>query len=197
MFLSIDFSLYFLLFRLSHRQPYLFYKLSGGGQPPFDLYTGFVFPSRKSMIQLLLWTTKPNPCAASVHKEAVHKMHAHTHTRVCLKHACPTCVCTYSIVSPSMHTHIHTQTQTVSVCTFLKCKNRRKGLGDSFGTARCGGHSIHHCKPCNKRDTNRTVQGKIKQVTSNNTVELLYEEGSGISSISSSWEACMNPLCSF
>lgn len=71
MFPSPEFSLYFPLFWLSHGQQYVFYKLSGGGQSPFDLYTGLVFPSRKSMIQPLLWTTKSDPCAASVHKEAV------------------------------------------------------------------------------------------------------------------------------
>lgn len=54
MFPSPEFSLYFPLFWLSHGQQYVFYKLSGGEQSPFDLYTGLVFPSRKSMIQPLL-----------------------------------------------------------------------------------------------------------------------------------------------
>lgn len=91
MFPSPEFSLYFPLFWLSHGQQYVFYKLSGGGQSPFDLYTGLVFPSRKSMIQPLLWTTKSDPCAASVHKEAVSAPMYVLHVRVeYIRHFCHT-----------------------------------------------------------------------------------------------------------
>ena len=133
---------------MSHWQQHVFYKISIGRQPYFDLYTGLVFPSRKSMIQPL-GTTKAWFLSCMCSQDSVHtpwNMHV-LHTP-----------------SPSMRAHPHTYKRKVSVLHFwsTRIEEKKKSLGDSFGTKRHAGHSIHHCKACNERDNNKTIQGEIK-----------------------------------
>lgn len=140
-----SFFFYFSLFWLSHGQQCVFYKLRGGGQPHFDLYTDLVFPSRKSMIQLSLWTTKTNPCATSVHKGAATRC-MHRHAFVLLK-ICTCHMSTHNILSPTMQMHTHTHRQ-----TFLKWEGEE--VGKTHLEAQ---HSIHHSKVYNKKDNNKTI----------------------------------------
>lgn len=121
------------------------------------------------------------------------------HTRVGLKQTCAT----YSAYTQA-HTILYLQMQGVWI-TFVEYKDRKKSLGDSSRTKKKKKKTRRTLNPSlwgiqRKRQQQNNTRGNQTHTTSNNPLEVLYEEGNGISGISSNSsprEACVNPLGSF